>query len=171
MEVPREVLLVVSVLRKLGFRVFLIGARALAFYGIVRETGDWDLTIDRPFSVEVRDAVTRELRGLGFSVQWRRWGFYVDAGAVHAYINCMPLTLDEEFISRSRALGDVLIPSIEDLIILKLMSGEDKDVEDVKRLLKLPNLDLPYLLRRSRDAGVDKDLLRIARKIGLRIDG
>ncbi|WP_243678738.1 DUF6036 family nucleotidyltransferase [Vulcanisaeta distributa] len=49
---------------------------------------------------------------------------------------------------RSRAFGgDVLVPSIEDLIILKLMSGEDKDVEDVKRLLRLPNLDLPYLLR------------------------
>ncbi len=110
------------------------------------------LTIDKPFSIEVRDVVTRELRGGlgGFSVQWRRWGgFYVDASAVHIDINYMPLTLDEEFISRSRALGgDVLVPSIEDLIILKLMSGEDKDVEDVKRLLRLPNLDLPYLLRR-----------------------
>ncbi|GAB6948192.1 hypothetical protein JCM16161A_23220 [Vulcanisaeta sp. JCM 16161] len=161
----------VSVLRGLGLRVFLIGARALAFYGIIRETGDWDLTIDRPFSVEVRDAVTRRLRDLGFLVQWRRWGFYVDAGAVHIDINYMPLTLDEEFINRSRALGDILVPSIEDLIILKLMSGEDKDVEDVKKLLRLSNLDTHYLLRRSRDAGVDKDLLRIARRVGLRIDG
>ncbi|WP_243678737.1 hypothetical protein [Vulcanisaeta distributa] len=74
----------------------------MAFYGISRETSDWGgLTIDKPFSIEVRDVVTRELRGGlgGFSVQWRRWGgFYVDAGAVHIDINYMPLTLDEEFM-------------------------------------------------------------------------
>ena len=170
-EVPGEVLTIVSVLRRLGFRVFLIGARALAYYGIVRGTGDWDFTIDRPFSVEVRDSVTRVLRGLGFSVQWRRWGFYVDAGAVHVDINYMPLTLDDEFIARSKALGEVLVPSIEDLIILKLMGGEDKDIEDVKKLLRLPNLDIDYLVRRARAAGVDKDLLRVARRVGLRLDG
>ena len=143
----------------------------MAYYGIVRGTGDWDFTIDRPFSVEVRDSVTRVLRGLGFSVQWRRWGFYVDAGAVHVDINYMPLTLDDEFIARSRALGEVLVPSIEDLIILKLMGGEDKDIEDVKKLLRLPNLDIDYLVRRARAAGVDKDLLRVARRVGLRLDG
>ena len=86
-------------------------------------------------------------------------------------INYMPLTLDDEFIARSRALGEVLVPSIEDLIILKLMGGEDKDIEDVKRLLRLPNLDIDYLVRRARAAGVDKDLLRVARRVGLRLNG
>ena len=75
-------------------------------------------------------------------------------------LSYMPLTLDDEFIARSRTLGEILVPSIEDLIILRLMGGKDKDIEDVKRLLRLPNLDIGYLVRRARDAGVDKDLIK-----------
>ncbi|MGC9153834.1 MAG: hypothetical protein ACP5GY_08945 [Vulcanisaeta sp.] len=75
MEIPQAVSVIISMLKQLGFRVFLIGARALAFYGIVKETGDWHLTINRPFSVEIRDLITNKLRDLGYNVQWRKWGF------------------------------------------------------------------------------------------------
>ncbi|MEM1598547.1 MAG: DUF6036 family nucleotidyltransferase [Pyrobaculum sp.] len=53
-------------------------------------------------------------------------------------------------------MGDVLLPSAEDLIILKVMSGERKDVEDIKEILR--RVDLDYLLKRASEAGVEKEL-------------
>ncbi|MEM1598546.1 MAG: hypothetical protein QXP31_02890 [Pyrobaculum sp.] len=74
---PEEVRKVVDVLTGLGFKVILIGARALRLYGVLRETRDWDFTVDVPYTPEVRDRITSALRALGCAVQWRKWGFYV----------------------------------------------------------------------------------------------
>ncbi|MGC9170892.1 MAG: DUF6036 family nucleotidyltransferase [Thermoproteus sp.] len=164
LQLPRGVRRVVEICRSMGYRVFLIGARALEFYGLVRQTADWDLAIDQPFTVEVRDRLTEALRGVGYSVQWRKWGLYVDAEGVHVDINYAPLILDDEFVSRCREAGGLLIPSPEDLAVLKLASGERKDIEDLKKLLRLP-LDLSYLRRRALQAGLEKELERIWRRV------
>ena len=164
LKLPPSVRRVVEICRSLGFRVFLIGARALEFYGVVRHTADWDLAVDQPFTVEVRDRLTEALRGAGYAVQWRKWGLYVDAAGVHVDINYAPLILDSEFISRCREAEGVFIPSPEDLVILKLASGERKDVEDLKKLLRLP-LDLTYLRRRAFQAGLDRELWKIWRRV------
>lgn len=74
----------------------------------------------------------------------------------HVDVNYAPLTLDDAFLKRCRRVGDVLLPSAEDLIILKVMSGERKDVEDIKEILR--RVDLDYLLKRASEAGVEKEL-------------
>ena len=62
-----------------------------------------------------------------------------------------------------------MLPSIEDLIILKLMSGERKDVHDVKKILvqQWPLIDKGYLQERARQAGLEKELRKILRRLGL----
>lgn len=159
------------ILASLGLRVFLVGARSLIFHGIDlgRETRDWDTVVDRTFTPELRDLLTEALRSEGFKVQWRKWGFLVEDD-VHIDINYAPLTLDEEFVRRSRAVAEgVLLPCVEDLIVLKLMSGERKDIEDIKRVLRQSwnALDKEYLYRRAQQAGLERELEKILRRLGL----
>jgi len=161
---------VIDILRSLGFKVFIIGARSLTIHGIDigRETKDWDLFIDRHFDVELRDKITRLLRDRGFKVQWRKWGFHVNSDDVHVYINYAPLTLDDTFISRcSEVEPGLYLPSPEDLIVLKLMSGERKDIDDVKKiLLQLrEKLDMEYIRLRARQAGLERELEKILRRL------
>jgi predicted nucleotidyltransferase len=163
---------VIDTLRSLGFKVFIIGARSLVMHGvdIGRETKDWDLFIDKHFDVELRDKITRLLRDRGFKVQWRKWGFYVNSDDVHVDINYAPLTLDDTFISRcSEVEPGLYLPSPEDLLVLKLMSGERKDIDDVKKiLLQLHNrLDMDYIRLRARQAGLERELEKILRRLKL----
>ncbi len=135
-----------------------------------RETRDWAIAIDKPFTPELRDAITRVLRSRGCRVQWRKWGLLVEDD-IHVDINYAPLILDDEFYRRSRTLaGNVLLPSLEDIVVLKLMSGERKDVEDLKKILHQAwhRLDKEYLYRRARQAGLEKELERLLRRVGLR---
>ena len=167
-----SLLVVAEVLSRLGLRVFVIGARSVVIHGVDlgRETRDWDIVIDKPFTPELRDAITRELRSRGFKVQWRKWGFLVEDDA-HIDINYAPLTLDQEFIKRSKNISKNLwLPSLEDLVILKIMSNEKKDVNDVKRILTQTwhILDKEYLYKRARQAGLEKELKRILARLGLK---
>jgi len=170
-SIHSTLLLVSRTLAGLGLRVFIIGARSVMVHGLDlgRETRDWDIAIDKPFTSEIRDAITRELRSRGFKVQWRKWGLLVEDD-IHIDINYAPLILDEEFVERSRLIAEnILLPSIEDIVILKLMSGEKKDIEDVKKILAQTwhRLDRGYLPRRAQQAGLEKELKKILRRLGL----
>ncbi len=90
---------------------------------------------------------------------------------IHIDINYAPLMLDEEFMRRSRVVTEnILLPSIEDIVVLKLMSGERKDIDDVKKILAQAwhRLDREYLYRRARQAGLGKELEKVLRRLGLR---
>ena len=164
-------LLLSRLLAGLGLKIFVIGARSLMAHGVElgRETRDWDVVIDKPFTPEMRDAITRELRSRGFKVQWRKWGFLVE-NDIHVDINYAPLTLDEEFVHRSRRLAENLfLPSLEDIIVLKLMSGERKDIADLKKILSQVwhRLDREYLYSRARQAGLEEELIKLLGRLGL----
>ena len=164
-------LLLSRLLAGLGLKVFVIGARSLMVYGVElgRETRDWDVAIDKPFTPEMRDAITRELRYRGFKVQWRKWELLVE-NDIHIDINYTPLTLDEEFINRSRRLAEnIFLPSLEDVIVLKLMSGERKDIADLKKILSQVwhRVDREYLYSRVRQAGLEKELRKLLERLGL----
>ena len=170
-DFPEGLVVVSRILASLGLKVFIIGARSLIVHGVDlgRETRDWDIAIDKPFTPEIRDLITKELRFQGFKVQWRKWGFLVE-NDVHIDINYAPLTFDSEFTERSRKIiENIFLPSIEDIIILKLMSGERKDRDDIKRILAQTwhKIDLEYLYRRASQAGLEKELKKILRRIGL----
>jgi len=168
-----ETLLRISrVLAELGLRMFIIGARSVLIHGfdLGRETKDWDIAVDKPFTPELRDRITEALRMMGFKVQWRKWGFLV-TDDIHVDINYAPLTLDEEFAERSRAVAEnIPLPCVEDIVVLKLMSGERKDIDDVKKILQQAwhRLDKEYLYRRARQTGLERELERIVRRLGLR---
>ncbi len=169
--VPMVLQRIANILSNLGLITFLIGARSILVYGIDlgRETRDWDIVIDKPFTIDLRDKITRTLRSMGFKVQWRKWGFSIENG-IHVDINYAPLILDKEFIKRSKKISEnIYLPSIEDIIILKLMSGERKDITDLKRILHQTwhKLDKKYLIKRARQAGLEKQLERIIRRLGL----
>ncbi|MEM4971900.1 MAG: DUF6036 family nucleotidyltransferase [Sulfolobales archaeon] len=164
-------LLLSRLLTGLGLRVFIIGARSIVIHGVDlgRETQDWDVAIDKPFTPELRDAITRELRSRGFKVQWRKWGFLVEDD-VHVDINYAPLTLDEEFANRCRRIAEnIFLPSLEDIIVMKLMSGERKDIADLKKIVSQTwhRLDREYLYSRARQAGLEKELEILVRRVGL----
>ncbi len=166
-----DLLLVARILAGLGLKVFIIGARSVMIHGVDlgRETRDWDIVIDKPFTTELRDAITRELRSKGFKVQWRKWGFLVEDG-IHIDINYAPLTLDEEFMNRSHVVAEnLLLPSLEDLVVLKLMSGERKDIDDVKKILSQAwhMLDKEYLYKRVQQAGLERELKKTLRRLKL----
>ncbi len=96
-------------------------------------------------------------------------GFLVEDD-IHVDINYAPLTPDEEFIRRSREIEPgVYLPSLEDIVILKLMSGERKDIVDVKRVLHQMwhMLDREYLYMRARQAGLERELRKLLRRPGL----
>ncbi len=164
---------VAKVLKQLGLRIFIIGARSIIIHGIDlgRETRDWDIVIDKPFTPELRDKITKLLRSMGFRVQWRKWGLLVEDD-IHIDINYAPLILDDEFIRRGKELEpDILLPSLEDLVILKLMSGEKKDIEDVKKILHQTwhKLDKEYLVRRVQQTGLEKELKKILKRLKLHV--
>jgi len=168
-----ETLLRISmVLSELGLRMFVIGARSLFIHGIDlgRETKDWDVAVDKPFTPELRDRITEALRMMGFKVQWRKLGFLV-TDDMHVYINYAPLTFDEEFVAKSRAVAEnILLPCVEDIVVLRLMSGERKDIDDVKKILQQMwhRIDKEYLYRRARQTGLEKELEKIVRRLDLR---
>ena len=170
-SIHSTLLLISRILAGLRLKVFIIGARSIMIHGVDlgRETRDWDIAIDKPFTPELRDAITRELRSRGFKVQWRKWGFLVEDD-IHIDINYAPLILDREFIDRSRVVTEnILLPSIEDIVVLKLMSGEKKDIDDVKKILAQAwhRLDKEYLYKRARQAGLERELRKVLRRLGL----
>ncbi len=140
----KKFLEIVTILNRLGMKVFIIGARALELRGVSlnRETGDWDIFIDKPYTPEVRDILTKEFRSRGYNIQWRKWGIILEGGGLHVDINYAPLTFDEEFLRRCISTNGFYIPSLEDLIILKLMSGEAKDIKDIKKIFSTEGVEL-----------------------------
>ena len=164
---------VINILVLLGLEVYLIGARSIILHGVKlgRETKDWDLTMDKPYTVKLRDKLTSSLREKGYNVQWRKWGLLVEKWGVQVDINYAPLILDDEFKRRIKNIGGFKVPSLEDIIILKLMSGERRDISDLKKILtqKWSELVKQYLVKRAKQAGLERSLIKLIRRLRLRI--
>jgi hypothetical protein len=171
MEIPGELKEVLSVLRSMNAKAYLIGARGLLMHGaIARTTKDIDLMITIENLNVLRERLTRELRKRGFTVQWRSWGLLVKSkNGVEIDLNTPMLLLDEEFEKRATNITDNLyLPSIEDLIVTKLMSLERKDYSDIKEIFRLAGkIDFDYLCRRIREANLEREFNKIAKRIGV----
>ncbi len=171
MEVPRELEGILKVLEAVGARAYLIGARALLMYGaITRTTKDIDVMITVEDLKTLRDIMTRELRKRGFMVQWRSWGLLVKSKrGLEIDLNTPMLLLDKEFQRRARRVyRNLYLPSLEDLIVTKLMSLERKDYSDIKEVFKLAGkIDFEYLCKRIQQANLKREFNRIAKRIGV----
>ena len=171
MDVPKELDEVIEVLEVVGARAYLIGARALLMYGaITRTTKDIDIMITVEDLKTLRDTLTKKLRKRGFMVQWRSWGLLVKSKrGLEIDLNTPMLLLDEEFQERARRVyRNLYLPSLEDLIVTKLMSLERKDYGDIKEVFKFADkIDFDYLCRRVQQANLKREFNRIAKRIGV----
>jgi hypothetical protein len=135
-----------AVFRRLGVRWYVFGAQALAIRGLPRSTADVDVTV--LWMTEPNQVLVEALARGGFHVPATRPGF-VDATRVLPVVHRgtrLPVDivlggsgLEELFAERAEKVrvGRTVVPvaSISDLVVMKMIAGRPKDLEDARALL------------------------------------
>lgn len=143
-------------------RWFVFGAQAVIAAGALRQTADLDITTDDvPPSrlIEVLSkaglALREDVEGVEDLVEHHRilpmvhtkTGYQVDV------VRAGP-GLEQEMFDRSirRRMGRVQIPFVEtnDLLVQKTLAGREKDLEDVRALLRSASKEIDLAVVRSR---------------------
>ncbi|MBI5482389.1 MAG: hypothetical protein HY906_26275 [Deltaproteobacteria bacterium] len=153
-------------LKKLRVRWYVFGAQAVVAAGVPRATADIDVTVDAP-------AVGPLVAAL------RRAGFVpADVGDLDTFLaqtRVIPLRharsgfgldvvlagpgLEQEMLDRVtwRRVGAVRVPFVDtnDLVVLKVLAGRPKDLEDVAALVRSGSDELDLGVVRDRLAAVE----------------
>lgn len=131
-----------------GNRWFLFGAQAVSIYGRPRTTADVDI------SVELGDEPTGR-----FADRLARRHFRVRVPDIDDFVartRVLPLVhdptglptdvvltgpgLEEEFLANARdvdlGLGPIPVIAAEDLLVTKILAGRERDLEDVRNILR-----------------------------------
>lgn len=159
----------------MGARWYLFGAQAALLYGSARLTADVDATVildDVP-----TEAFVSALSANGFEPRIHDPGFVATTRVVPVVHLPTGLPadvvlggpgLEVEFASRAteRDVGGVEVPVVspEDLIVMKVLAGRDKDKEDVRAVLRAraDTLDLTrirWTIERIEEALGQSDLM------------
>jgi len=162
---------------KLNKKVYLIGIRALFERGVplFRFTDDFD--IHTPITRDERDRIINFVRKKYERSKeiWSKFGFALDFYPVgHIDVNVIPPTVYDESWERDRIkINDVTVflPPIEDVIVMKLLSPRRKDRKDVGITLTLgrDHIDFDRLKVKVKKAGVEKKLVRTAKRYGIEL--
>ena len=139
-------------LEERGYRHALIGALALAAYGLPRTTLDLDVAVE----VRAQEEIVRFLESLGYETLHRSEGY---SNHYHSdpqlgridFVYVDPRTADALFAS-ARAFpapggGTILVPRPEHLAAMKALATKNdpsralRDLADVRFLLDLPGVD------------------------------
>lgn len=128
---------------------YLFGAQAAIVYGAARLTADVDVTVVAPEHAVVADWL-QELGQHGFDArvidrrfleQTRVLPLFHRATGLPTDVVVAGPGLEEDFLRRAVTcnLDGVAVPVIEvsDLVVLKILAGRPKDVEDVVSLLRI----------------------------------
>jgi hypothetical protein len=151
-------------LHEAGVPWYLFGAQAAILYGAARLTADVDVTVRLPSAVSAAGLVD-VFRRHGFDPRFDTPTF-IERTRVMPLIHhrsSIPLDvvlggpgLEDVFLERAltRDLDGVAIPvaSAEDLIVMKILAGRDKDLDDVRSVIAAQGSTL--------DAGYVRDTLR-----------
>ena len=146
-------------LADLGVAWYLFGARAAILHGVARLTADVDVTVRLPDRVSP-EILARGLEQRGFRQRFTDPAFLAQTRVVpfvHAPTG-LPLDLvlagpglEDRFFERLTVhdIDGVRVPvaSVEDLVVMKVLAGRAKDLEDV-RVIAATNrdaLDQPYI--------------------------
>ncbi|MDP1824246.1 MAG: hypothetical protein Q8L48_13415 [Archangium sp.] len=143
-------------------RWFVFGAQAVIAAGAVRQTADLDITTDdvpAPRLIEVLSeaglALRDDIEGVEDLVEHHRilpmvhtrTGYQVDV------VRAGP-GLEQQMFDRSirRRMGRMQIPFVEtnDLLVQKTLAGREKDLEDVRSLLRSASKEIDLAIVRSR---------------------
>lgn len=134
-------------MRARGWRWYVFGAQAVAAYGRPRLTADVDVTVEPTGAGAGEVLATLDAHGFvprfALSAEHLREArllpmVHVSSGFPLDLVLAAP-GLDEEFLSRARPvdLGGVEVPvvSVGDLVVMKVLAGRRKDLEDVRGVL------------------------------------
>lgn len=154
------------VLRSLHVRWYVFGAQAVIVHGFIRQTADVDVTVE--VTPEQLPGMVEALRSSGFVLRVEE-----DVEGFIARTRVLPLVdertgfaldvvlagpgLEEGFLDRAIEVeaGGVRFPviSVEDLIVVKILAGRAKDLEDVRGVLlrSRQTLALDEVRRRLRE--------------------
>jgi hypothetical protein len=147
-DAARLLAVVREVFRQRGDRWFLFGAQAVVAHGFPRTTGDVDVTVV-PADGNPR-ALAAALVSAGLTLRVSDVDDFVERTAVLPFLHeptglgldvvLGASGLENDCIDRAVAvdIGDGTVPVIrvEDLVVLKVLSGRPKDVEDVRSILR-----------------------------------
>lgn len=175
----------VAALESAGVEWYLFGAQAAILYGAARLTADADITVRLPRDMSNGD-LARQLEDHRFRRRFTDAAFIERTRVipfVHV-VSAMPLDvvlagpgIEDQFFDRARVVEvegtRVRVASPEDLIVMKVLAGRPKDLEDVRSILRASGrgLDDGYVertLTMLEQALSQSDLLptwRTARKV------
>lgn len=141
-----------------NLRWYIFGAQAVAIYGVPRTTGDIDVTVD--LGDRRLDRLVAPLKHAGFIPRISDPAFAIET-------RIYPVThkptgwnfdlvlagpgLEQRFLDEARIVGagrhriPVIAP--EHLVTLKILAGRPRDLEDVRGMLRIAELDHPCIER------------------------
>lgn len=164
-DVPSALADLAQAFARLRLRWYVFDAQAVIAAGVPRLTADIDVTVEVP-----RGGVTKLVTALARTgIVLRRVqdvrAFIAETRVIPAVHVATSLPIDivlagpgleEEMLSRARvrALGRAQIPFVDtaDLVALKLLAGREKDLEDVRALVRAAPPDLSLEIARTRVA-------------------
>ena len=152
---------ITSLLDELGYTHMLIGGLAVSLWGEPRSTLDVDLSVwvDPGQFTEAVERIAARTRTVPDAVAFARRTRVLPvmtSQGVRADIVFAALEVERAMIDRASwkpvGTGRVRVASVEDLIVMKLISERARDFEDARRLLRRfrAELDRAYLEPRLR---------------------
>jgi hypothetical protein len=166
-SIAAELRAIARALSPLGIRWYVFGAQAVIAAGAVRQTADIDITTADVPVARLRSALARagyvlrrDVEGIDdivahhriLPLEHRRTGLQLDV------VRAGP-GLEQAMLARAivRRVGRAQIPFIEtnDLVVLKILASREKDLEDVRALLRSrsPEIDVRVVRARLRELG------------------
>jgi hypothetical protein len=174
----------VRVFERARVRWYLFGAQAAILHGAARLSADVDVTVDLAGGA-VSDLLPvlaaggftpRIARPQEFAERTRVLPLLHGASGIPVDVVLAGPGLEERFFARAATLDveGVLVPvaSAEDVIVMKILGGREKDRADAAAILaaRAKDLDLPYVratLRALEDALDRRDLLPAFEALGV----
>lgn len=146
-------------LSEAGVAWYLFGAQAAALYGVARLTADVDVTVRLPANqpaemlaaVLERHGFVRRFSDPQFMERTRVAPFVHSSTALPVDIVLAGPGLEEQFLSRTtlHEVEGVRVPlaSAEDLVVMKVLAGRPKDLDDVAAMATncAGSLDVAYI--------------------------
>jgi hypothetical protein len=148
-----------GVAARLGVPWYLFGAQAALLHGAARLTADVDVTVD--LGSRPTPELVEALCGAGFELRVRDVDRFVERTRVVPLVHVptgLPLDVvlagpgpEAVFLARARSrdVDGVSVPvaSPEDLVVMKVLAGRPKDLDDARAVLAAhrDDLDLVYL--------------------------
>lgn len=166
-SVAEQLRAIARALKPLKIRWYVFGAQAVIAAGAIRQTADIDITTEDFPAARLQAALARagyvlraDIPGIAeliehhriLPLQHRKTGFQLDVVRGGPGPEAQML----ERVIRRR-VGRMLIPFVEtnDLLVLKILAGREKDLEDVRMLLrsKSPEIDAEVVKERLGELG------------------